>query len=187
VTIEAGGQQVRVPSISAINVCTEPAGLPGIPWVSTSGCGSPCASVIITSGSGSSGYVVVRYTSDGAPQEVKVPIPGTGGGSEVCLAGVGAPARADCLVKISVDNLPTPPPTPTVPPVSPEPLPTLPPTPDPDPFCVGRVCVPYGGSILQEPYDTVQRLVSDLIVFIRDEVDRFLSDPCSYVFGNPCL
>jgi hypothetical protein len=181
VTIEAGGQQVRVPSISAINVCTEPAGLPGIPWVSTSGCGSPCASVIITSGSGSSGYVVVRYTSDGAPQEVKVPIPGTGGGSEVCLAGVGAPARADCLVKISVDNLPTPPPTPTVPPI-----PTVPPVPDPwcnDVYCINEPCLKC--ITVPDPWCNDFYCINEpCLKCIIPTVDEALADPCGWVSGG---
>lgn len=137
-TIEVGSEQVRVPSISGIHVCVQLPGLPGIPWVSTEGCGSPCASVVVTSGSSATGYVVVGYTTDGVPQQVAVPIPGTGGGAETCLAGVGAPARSDCFVKVSLDNLPPVPPLPTV---------------SRPPICVGNtnVCVDVSG----DPNDPV--------------------------------
>jgi hypothetical protein len=142
-TIHVGDESVTVPSTSGIAVCVEPAGLPGIPWVSTDGCGSPCASVIVTGGSGGDGYVAVRYTVEGSPQEVRVPIPGGGGGTEVCYAGVGAPARADCFVRIDIHPGGTPSPIPTLPPVSPEPLPTIDPTPTIEPICTRPTgCIP---------------------------------------------
>lgn len=133
-TIEVGDQDVRVPSISGIAVCTDEAGLPGIPWVSTAGCGAPCASVIVTSGSGDPGYVVVRYTVDGVAQELRTDVPGAGGGAEVCYAGVGMPARSDCFVKVHLDNVPL---------VSPSPTPTPAPTSTPRPVCLNRpvICV----------------------------------------------
>ncbi|MDQ3915926.1 MAG: hypothetical protein M3323_11480 [Actinomycetota bacterium] len=143
-TIEAAGQKVRVPSTSGVGACVEPGGLPGLPRVDS---GGTATSVVLGAGSSASGYVVVRYTLDGSPSEVRVPIPGGGGGSETCLASVGAPARADCLVKVSVDEIPTLPPTPTLPPVSPEPLPTVSPEPLPtvppigDPWCNETYCI----------------------------------------------
>ncbi len=159
-TIHVGDEEVTVPAISGISVCVESPGLPGIPWVSTEGCGSPCASVVVTGGSSTDGYVVVKYSADGAPQEVRAPIPGLGGGGgEVCYAGVGVPARADCFVRIDLRDVPTPPPTPTVPPVSPEPLPTVSPEPLPtiEPICTSRprLCVPPDGEI-------------DVIQFVKD-------------------
>ncbi|MDQ4025325.1 MAG: hypothetical protein M3217_07530 [Actinomycetota bacterium] len=135
-TIEAGGQTIRVPATSGVAVCVEPGGLPGLPRVET---GGTATSVILGAGSSSSGYVAVRYTLDGNSNEISVPIPGGGGGSERCLASVGSPARWDCDVKVSVDELPTLPPTPTLPPVSPEPLPTLPPI--QDPLCNDMYCI----------------------------------------------
>lgn len=48
-----------------------------------------------------------------------------GRGSETCVVSVGEVVRSDCLVKVTVDDLMSPPPTPTVPPV-----PTVPPTPE---------------------------------------------------------
>lgn len=137
-TIEVGSQQIRVPSTSGVGVCLEPGGLPGIPRVETVG---TATSVILAGGSSTSGYVAVRYTLDGNPSEWRVPIPGGGGGSDTCLASVGTPARSDCLVKVSVDQLPT------VPPVSPEPLPTVSPEPLPtiepigDVWCNNYYCI----------------------------------------------
>ncbi len=144
-TIEAGGQQIRVPATSGVGVCLEPGGLPGLPRVDT---GGTATSVVLGAGSSTSGYVAVRYTLDGNPNELRVPIPGGGGGAETCLASVGAPARSDCLVKVSVDELPT------VPPVSPEPLPTVSPEPLPtlppidDPICNDTYCI----QLLDDPW-----------------------------------
>jgi hypothetical protein len=148
-TIEALGQQIRVPATSGVGVCVEPGGLPGLPRVDTSG---TATSVVLGAGSSASGYVAVRYTLDGNANEVRAPIPGGGGGSETCLASVGAPARADCLVKVSVDQIPTLPPTPTLPPVSPEPLPTLPPIePIDDVWCNQYYCI-NRPPILDDPW-----------------------------------
>jgi hypothetical protein len=148
-TIEVAGQEVRVPSTSGVAVCVEPGGLPGIPRIESDGTST---SVVLDGGSSTSGYVLVRYALDGDARELRVPIPGGGGGSDTCLASVGAPARADCLVKVSVDDIPTPPPTPTLPPVSPEPLPTVPPL--PDDICTRPTgCVP---PVLDDPVGFVQ-------------------------------
>lgn len=188
-TIEIAGQKVRVPSTSGVAVCVEPGGLPGFPRVDS---GNGVVSIVVGSGSSTSGYVAVRYTLDGAPNEQRVPIPGTGNSGEICAASVGEPARADCLVKVSIDDIPDIPPVPTVPPiptlppiptvpplptVSPEPLPTVPPveTPPPDEFCLTpSVCVLYGGSIVQEPYDAVREFVRNL----DDEIYEFLREQC---------
>ncbi len=168
-TIEAGGQEIRVPATSGIAACVEPGGLPGLPRVDTAG---GTVSIVLGAGSSTEGYVAVRYTLDGSPNEIRVPIPGVGGGSETCLASVGEIARPDCLVKVSVDDIPSPPPTPTVPP--------LPPTPTPDPFCHRSTCVPYGGSILQEPYDSVQATIAEL----RATILEILADPCLWISGG---
>ena len=175
-TIEVGGQEIRVPATSGVAACVEPGGLPGLPRVDTAG---GTVSIVLGAGSSTDGYVAVRYTLDGNADEIRVPIPGGGGGSETCLASVGEIARPDCLVKVSVDDIPTPPPTPTVPP-----LPTLPPTPEPDPFCHRSTCVPYGGSILQEPYDSVQALVAEIVDAVRNEVGEALADPCGWISGG---
>ncbi|MDQ3915924.1 MAG: hypothetical protein M3323_11470 [Actinomycetota bacterium] len=123
-TIEAAGQKVRVPATSGVAACVEPGGLPGLPRVDS---GGGTVSIVLGAGSTASGYVVVRYTLDGSPNQISVPIPGGGGGSETCLASVGEIARPDCLVKVSIDDIPDPPPTPSpsippIPPVSPEPI-----------------------------------------------------------------
>lgn len=159
-TIEAAGQTVRVPSLSGLQVCTAGSGLPGIPWVSTStgnGCYSSCVNVLITGGSSTNGYIELRYVVDGSSRSITVPVPGGGGGSETCLVGVGAPARSDCLAKVSIDSPPTIPPIPTTGPLptmgpvpTVGPLPTVEPvwTPEPDPHCVRPgVCLPWGGSV----------------------------------------
>ncbi|HEX2195829.1 MAG TPA: hypothetical protein VHJ76_02795 [Actinomycetota bacterium] len=172
-TIEVGGQEIRVPATSGVAACIEPGGLPGLPRVDT---GGGTVSIVLGAGSSTDGYVAVRYTLDGNSDEIRVPIPGGGGGSETCLASVGEVVREDCLVEVSVDDIPTPPPTPTVPPP-----PTLPPTPEPDPFCHRSTCIPYGGSILQEPYDELQATIDRLVAELEAEIEDFLRDPCNYV------
>lgn len=192
VTLEVAGQEVRVPATSGVAVCVEPGGLPGLPRIDQ---GPTSTDVILVGGgSGTAGYVAVRYTLDGSATEHRVPIPGTGPGSDVCAASVGTDTRDDCLVKATFDDdvIPTLPPTPTVPPVpsippiptvpplptvSPEPLPTVPPveTPSPDPFCpVRNACLPYGGSILQETYDNILQFLRDIV---RDPPLPFCIDP----------
>ena len=131
VTVEVAGKSVRVPSISGVAVCTQSAGLVGLPTVSTAagnGCLEACVSVLLRGGSDADGYVSVRYSLDGVPADVRVPLPGTGsGGSDTCLVGIGAPtARADCLAKVSLDDIPPPP--------------TAPPIPS-DPWCNEYYCV----------------------------------------------
>ena len=164
ITIEVAGQEVRVPSTSGVAVCIELGGLPGLPRVDQ---GGSTDVILVGGGSGSAGYVAVRYTVDGAATEHRAPIPGTGPGSDICLASIGTDTRDDCLAKVTFDDeiIPTLPPTPTVPPiptippiptvpplptVSPEPLPTVPPlpTPEPDPYCNDVVCVEHGGTYL---------------------------------------
>lgn len=192
-TIEIAGEEIRVPATSGVAVCVEPGGLPGFPRVDS---GGGVISVVVGGGSSTAGYVAVRYTLDGASNEQRVPIPGTGNPGEICAASIGEPARADCLVKVSIDDIPDIPPVPTVPPVpsippiptvpplptvSPEPLPTIPPveTPPPDPFCPARnVCVPYGGSILQESYDVLVERVRDLVRNLDEEIYEFLRENC---------
>lgn len=181
ITIEVAGQEVRVPSTSGVAVCVEPGGLPGLPRVDH---GPTSTDVILVGGgSGAGGYVVVRYTLDGAPGEHRVSIPGTGPGSDLCAASIGVATRADCLAKVTfdddiLDDIPTLPPTPTVPPVptipplptvppvptvSPEPLPTVSPEPlptvSPEPICLSRppLCVPPGGEI--DPVALVEQAV----------------------------
>ncbi|MDQ4025326.1 MAG: hypothetical protein M3217_07535 [Actinomycetota bacterium] len=139
-TIEVAGRQVRVPATSGVAACVEPGGLPGLPRIDS---GGGTTSIVLGAGSNASGYVAVRYALDGSPNEIRVPIPGAGNPSEICLASVGEIARPDCLVKVSIDDIPpipTPPPTPTVPPV-----PTVPPTPTirplPDPWCNDIYCI----------------------------------------------
>ncbi len=195
VTIEVGDEDIRVPAISGVAVCAEIPGTPGIPWVNLEPNGG--VSVVITAGSSNPGWVVLKYSTDGAPQELRVAIPGTGGGTETCLVGVGFPARADCTVKISPDPLVTPSPLPTVPPVPTvpplptvppvptlPPIPTPPPTPTPDPLCIGDKCVPYGGTLLQEPLDRVLERLNEAWWQVQQELEEFLRDPCSYVFPH---
>ena len=194
-TLEVAGQEVRIPSTSGVAVCVEPGGLPGLPRVHQ---GPTSIDVVVGAGSGGAGYVAVRYTVDGSATEHRVPIPGTGPGSEVCAASVGTDTRDDCLAKLTTDDditdiIPTVPPTPTLPPtptVPPTPTlpptptvpptPTLPPTPEPDPFCHRSTCIPYGGSILQEPYDGLQEFLTDTIQRLRDEAMEILfPDNCT--------
>jgi hypothetical protein len=119
-----------------VAACVEPGGLPGLPRVDTQG---STVSIVLGAGSSTSGYVAVRYAVDGNASEIRVPIPGGGGGSEICLASVGAPARSDCLVKVSIDQIPPIPPIPTAPPI-PTVEPTVPPV---DPICLRtpRICI----------------------------------------------
>ncbi|HEX2293904.1 MAG TPA: hypothetical protein VHN37_01195 [Actinomycetota bacterium] len=196
VTIEVAGQEVRVPATSGVAVCIELGGLPGLPRVDQRSTSTDV--ILVGGGSGGAGYVAVRYTIDGAATEHRAPIPGTGPGSDVCAVSVGLDTRDDCLVKVTFDDevIPSLPPTPTVPPVptlppiptvpplptvSPEPLPTVPPveTPPPDPFCPARdVCVPYGGSLLQESYDVLVERIRDLVRNLDDEIYEFLREQC---------
>ncbi|MDQ3915925.1 MAG: hypothetical protein M3323_11475 [Actinomycetota bacterium] len=135
-TIIVAGQEIRVPSTSGVAVCVEPGGLPGLPRVDSS---SSATTIVLEGGSGASGYVAVRYTLDGSPNQISVPIPGGGGGSERCLASVGEWPRTDCLASVKIDDIPDPGPLPTLPPVSPEPLPTV----SPEPICTKPTgCVP---------------------------------------------
>ncbi|HEV2757810.1 MAG TPA: hypothetical protein VG318_18780 [Actinomycetota bacterium] len=168
-TIEAGGQEIRVPATSGVAACIQTPGLPGLPRVDS---GGGTVSIVLGAGSGTSGYVVVRYTLDGVYDEVRVPIPGGGGGTETCLASVGEIVRPDCLVKVSIDDIPDPGPVPTVPPtptlrplptVSPKPLPTIGPIDDPwcnqwyciqdppDPWCNQWYCFSDPPPIVTEP------------------------------------
>lgn len=152
-TLEAGGQQVRIPAIQSASVCYDLAGLPGVPWVLTEYGG---ASVVITGGSSDPGHVTFRYVADGATNNVGIPIPsGGGGGSETCLVGVGSPyARPDCAVKLHADQL-VPSPLPTVPPASPPPTPEV----DPTPACIKpNVCLPQGGTIWEGVKEFLQSL-----------------------------
>ncbi len=129
-TIEAGGERVRVPALSRLQLCTQGGGpIGGIPMVSTEptgGCWEFCYTVILTGSSGGGdGYVVLRYYADDQPGQVGVPVPGGGPSTERCLVGVGSPqARSDCEVKVSLDRAPV-------------------------PICVRDlpVCIPPGGSI----------------------------------------
>lgn len=108
-TLEVAGRQVRVPAVNGIAVCVQSgAGLPGLPRVEQT---STARSVVLSSGgSGSEGYIAVRYAVEGSPGELQVPLPGGGDGSETCVASVGSPARADCIVKLSLDDVPEIPP-----------------------------------------------------------------------------
>lgn len=174
-TVTVGDQDVRVPSTSGVAACIQQGGLPGIPRVDSAG---GAVSIVLGGGSSTAGYVAVRYTLDGNADELRVPIPGGGSGGEICLASVGENVRADCLVKVAVDDLPTPPPVPTTPPI-----PTAPPLPEEDPFCHRSTCIPYGGSVLQEPYDGIQALVAELRQDVQDIIDRIQlsGDPCRIV------
>ena len=136
VTIEAAGQEVRVPSLSGLTLCYEGAGLIGLPRVD-GGYGCEVACLVLGSGSGTDGYVRLYYSVDGSASSIGAPIPGGGGGSESCLLGIGLPARSDCLIKVSPDEIPDPPPIPPIPPVPPIP-------PIPDQVCVSslRECIP---------------------------------------------
>ncbi len=136
-TITVAGQEIRVPATSGVAACVELGGLPGLPRVDSD---SGATSIVLEGGSGASGYVAVRYTLDGSPNEIRVPIPGGGGGSERCLASVGEFPRTDCLVKVKIDDIPDPGEIiPTLPPVSPEPLPTV----SPEPICTRPTgCLP---------------------------------------------
>lgn len=162
-TIEVGSQQVRVPATSGVGVCIEPGGLPGLPRIETD---ATSTSVVLGGGSSTSGYVLVRYTLDADYRELRVPIPGGGGGSDTCLASVGTPARAGCLVKVSVDDLQTLPPPPTLPPVSPEPLPTVSPEPLPTvPPILDEICTRPTGCVpppLEDPVYFVEWLCSKI-------------------------
>ena len=161
ITVEVAGEKVRVPAISGVAICTENSGLPGLPAVSTApgdGCLEACVSVLLRGGSADDGYVAVRYSLDGSPAAVSIPLPGAGsGGTDTCVLGIGAPsARADCLAKVSLDDAPTAPPTPTLPPT-----PTAPPTPtvEPiDPLCNEHYCI-------KDPPDP---LCNDLYCFNED-------------------
>lgn len=162
VTIEGGGEEIRVPAVSGVAVCYDLPGTPGIPWVETEPGGG--VSVVITGSSGGEGYVSLRYTTDGAPNELRVPLLGTDGSAETCLVGVGFPARSDCAFKISPDNDPvptlppvTPPPTPTV---EPEPLPTIPPI---NEICAQRICVEDVPVIIERLIETVMTRVEEIL------------------------
>lgn len=188
VTLEVAGQEVRIPATSGVAVCVEPGGLPGLPRVDQGGASTDV--ILVGGGSGTSGYVAVRYTLDGAPTEHRVPIPGTGPGSDICLASIGTDTRDDCLVKATFDDdiiptipptptvpptptlppiptappLPTLPPTPTVPPVpTVPPIPTVPPTPSPEPICISRpprLCVP--------PEVDLEQLIAEWVWWVQN-------------------
>ncbi|HYP21992.1 MAG TPA: hypothetical protein VEV43_00290 [Actinomycetota bacterium] len=173
-TLEAAGEEVRIPAIASASVCYQIPGTPGIPWVKTEYGG---ASVVVTGGSATGGHVALRYVADGSTRSVTAPLPATGGGGrETCLFGVGSPyARPDCAVKLHADQLvpsplPTAPPIPTTGPLPTRPpLPTLPPvpsappTPEPNPLCpTASQCIPYGGEL--------QGLVDGFYEFLREDV-----------------
>lgn len=102
VTVEAGGQKVRVPSVTGVAVCIQLPSAPGVAHVEPAPGG---ASLIIGGSSGTNGYIAVLYSSDGQQNVISVPLPGGGGpGDETCVFSAGAPARADCLAKISTDD-----------------------------------------------------------------------------------
>ena len=138
-TLEVADQEVRVPATSGVAACVEPGGLPGLPRVDTAG---GTVSIVLGAGSSAEGYVAVRYALDGAADEIRVPIPGLGSDSETCLASVGEIVREDCLVKLTVDDLP-----------------------DPDPYCNPAVgaCVPYGGTTLREAIANLQRMLAEMV------------------------
>jgi hypothetical protein len=173
ITIEGAGHEVRVPSVSGVAVCLDSPGTPGIPWVQTEPGGG--VSVLIRGSAGGDGSVSLRYTADGVPNEISVPLPGTGGSAETCLVGVGFPARSDCAFKISPDSnpvptvppIPTAPPIPTVPPLpTASPVPTLPPV---DNVCVNpRLCVSHLPDIIvgliEQVIARVQQILSEIVV-----------------------
>lgn len=201
-TLEAAGEEVRIPAIASASVCYELPGTPGIPWVKTEYGG---VSVVITGGSAAGGHVELRYVADGVTREVGAPIPALGGGgSETCLFGVGSPsARPDCAVKLHADRLvpsplPTAPPIPTTGPLPTRPpTPTAPPTPEPDPLCVGAQCVPYGGEyqetvdslvdFIREEVVPIVRQVQDRIRELQDDVRDILNDLLSGDDLDPCV
>lgn len=114
-TIEAGGQQVRIPSIWGLQLCTERPGAPGlvrVDYAPTDSCVNSCYSVIVGGDDGGGGHVAVRFIVDGTPDAVVIPLsPGGSGQPERCVVGIGSPAaRGDCDVKVSLDNAPPGPP-----------------------------------------------------------------------------
>ncbi len=114
-TIEAGGQQVRIPTIWGLQLCTERPGAPGvvrIDYAPTDSCVNSCYSVIVGGDDGAGGHVAIRYLADGTPDAIVIPLsPGGSGQPERCVVGIGSPAaRGDCDVKVSLDNAPPGPP-----------------------------------------------------------------------------
>lgn len=181
ITIEGAGREVRVPSVSGVAVCYDIPGTTGIPWVQTEPGGG--VSVLITGSSGGDGSVSLRYTADGVPSEIGVPLPGSGGGGETCLVGVGFPARSDCAFKISPDNDPiptlppvTPPPTPTV---EPEPIPTIPPI---NEICAQRICVEDIPVIIERLPGAIDRLIATVIARVEDILGDLVIINCGPVF-----
>lgn len=179
ITIEAAGREVRVPSVTGVAVCADTPGTPGIPWVETEPGGG--VSVLLTGSSGGEGSVSLRYSADGVPNEIRVPIPGTDGSSETCLVGVGFPARDDCLFKVSPDNdpIPTLPPVdpsiPPIPTVEPTTLPTVPPVPE-DPCVQPRLCVSDVFEIIERHPEIIEKAIELVIQRINDLITI-----------NPCL
>lgn len=168
ITIEGAGEEVRVPSVSGVAVCYVLPGTTGIPWVQTEPGGG--VSVLITGSSSGSGYVSLRYTTDGSANELKAPVPGTGGGSETCLVGVGFPARSDCAFKVSPDNDPVPtlPPIPTTPPVPTKPpTPTVPPVPD-DVCATATICLSDVPVIIERLPEIIDRAIEIVIERVGD-------------------
>lgn len=180
-TLEVVGQDIRIPATSGVAVCVEPGGLPGTPRVDSD---AGATSLVVSGGSNTPGHVLVRYSIDGVPAEQRVPIPGTGPGTETCIASVGEAPRDDCLLfELTIDDVPTIPPTPTTgPPPTVSPVPTVPPLPTPEPDAV----VAEVARFLADPCNfffpqvtcTVDPWVLDPV---RAEVDRFLADPCNYL------
>lgn len=168
ITIEGAGREVRVPSVSGVAVCLDSPGTPGLPWVQTEPGGG--VSVLLRGSSGGDGSVSLRYTADGIPNEIRVPIPGTNGSGETCLVGVGFPARDDCAFKISPDNdpIPTAPPTPTVPPVpTSPPLPTVPPVPE-DVCPTVKICLSDVPGIIEQLPEVIDRVIALVLQRVAD-------------------
>lgn len=164
ITIEVGGEVIRAPSVSGVSACYQAPGTPGIPWVETGTNGG--VSVLITAGSSTGGYVVLKYVADAVAHEVRAPVPGTGGGAERCLVGVGFPARTDCLVKVSPDNPVTPPP------VSPPPIPTAGPLPTAPPVpTVPPVPSPTPPPPVDDEVERVKLLAQHVMPFVEDAVE----------------
>ncbi len=142
-TISGGGQEVRVPAYSDLQVCLQLPGVVGTPRVESSG---GATSVIVYQSGASDGYVAARGTADGAAWETRVPVPGVGGGGsgETCVFSIGAPARHDCEFKISFD----------------------------EPVCADPICVPPGSTNPKDLIAYVKGVVEELLSGICFDPDN---------------